>query len=174
MASGSVVIPRAWRSEISTAVAFILLCPVAYALTVYLPFTVITGPLIEIQGMVINLSLPLAIFIPAGVLFQGLYRIYNVRYLIDPRGLEARHGILSPNQMIVRIRFEDIRAMDVQQSVIDRLLDIGKMNISTAASSDVEIVMTGIGAPYYFRQVIQFERDKRQGLGRKERAEGFS
>lgn len=174
MASGSVVIPKSWRSEIWTAITFVLLCPVAYLLTAYLPFTVITGPLIEVSGVSLNLSLPLALFIPAGVLFQGIYRIYNVRYLIDPRGLEARHGVLSLNQVVVRIRYEDIRALDVRQSLLDRLLDIGKMNVSTAASSDVEIVMTGIAAPYYFRQVLQLERDRRQGLGRKERAEGFS
>mgnify|MGYP006267484077 FL=1 len=171
MAGGVVTIPKSWRSEALSAIAFTLLCPVAYLLTLTFPSTIITGPLFDLFGVRINLSLPLAIFLPLGALSQGMYRIYNVKYALDPRGLEARHGVLSMSQVAVRIRYEDIRAIEVRQSVLDRLLDIGKVEISTAASSDTEIIMSGIAAPYHFRQVVQLERDKRQSVSRKDRGE---
>lgn len=174
MAAGVVVIPKAWRSEAPSAFLFAILCPAAYYLTVYLPFTVVTGPLFELQGMRINLSLPLAIFLPAAALFQGIYRIYNVRYAIGPRGIEARHGILNLSQRVVKIRFEDIRAVEVKQSLLDRLLDIGNVELNTAASGDSEVVMSGIAAPYNLRQVVQLERDKRQAIVRRDRQEGLS
>lgn len=174
MSSGVVVIPKAWRSEVPSAILFVVLCPLAYILTTYLPWTIVTGPLFEFDGIRINLSLPLAIFLPAWALLRGIYRIYNVRYAIGARGIEARHGVLNLSQRVVRIRFEDIRAVEVKQSVLDRLLDIGKVELSTAASSDTEVVMTGIAAPFNFRQVVQLERDKRQAILRRERAEGLT
>lgn len=173
MTSGTVVIPKAWRSEAPSAILFALSCPIAYFLTISLPWTIITGPLFEFDGVRVNLSLPLAIFLPAGALLRGIYRIYNVRYSIGLRGIEARHGVLNLSQRVVRIRFEDIRAVEVKQSILDRLLDIGKVELSTAASSDTEVIMSGIAAPYNFRQVVQLERDKRQKILRRERSEGL-
>lgn len=174
MASGIVVIPKAWRSEVPSAILFGMLCPLAYVITVYLPWTIITGPLFEFNGVRINLSLPLAIFLPTGALLRGIYRIYNVRYAIGAHGIEARHGVLNLSQKVVRIRFEDIRAVEVKQSILDRLLDIGKVELSTAASSDIEVIIGGIAAPFNFRQVVQLERDRRQAILRRERAEGLS
>jgi membrane protein YdbS with pleckstrin-like domain len=169
MNQGIVVIPKTWRSELLSAILFVLFCPVAYFITIYLPFTVVTGPLFDIGSTRITLSLPLASFLPAGALLRGVYRIYNVRYFLDSKGIEARQGVLSLRQRVIRIRFEDIRALEVGQSLVERLLDIGQLEASTAASNDSEIIMMGIASPYNFKRVIQLERDKRQSVMRRDR-----
>ena len=91
-----------------------------------------------------------------------MLKIYNVRYCVDKRGVEARTGILSNNQRITRVRYEDIRSLDTHQSLLDRFLDIGQVEVSTAASSAVEMVLAGIAVPEDVKRMLERERDKRQ------------
>ncbi|NMC63114.1 MAG: PH domain-containing protein, partial [SAR324 cluster bacterium] len=87
-------------------------------------------------------------------------------YILDKNGIEGRYGVLWVNQVISRIRYVDIRSAEIQQSLIDRLLTVGDVIISSAAKQTIDILFQGIAVPHEVKEVILAERDKRQRLER--------
>jgi membrane protein YdbS with pleckstrin-like domain len=157
-----IVIPRVWRAEWGTLVALIIASLVAFLVSE----TALRGTLREIllsKGLAtITEFLWLVWCIPIGLFLRGAYRIYNVRYSVDARAIEMRRGILSFQQSITRIRFEDIRSIEARQTVFEQMLGIGNIAIGTAASSGLEIGFSGIANPREVQQVIQQERELRE------------
>jgi len=170
---GTVHIPRTWRSQLKTALLFLASCPITVMLSHLFPQTVIVGPLITLFGHEIVLFLPLLWFIPAGILMAAIINIYDVRFIVDTRGIETRVGILGLNQRIVRVRYEDIRSVEVAQTLWDRVLDVGTVQVGTAATGGVEVEFSGVAAPHEIQKMIQSERDKRQRLAVLESADSF-
>ena len=156
-----IVIPKTWRSELGRFLVFLVLSVAAVFGSRYFPRTVIHGPLFSVGDRMVMLSIPLLWFVPFGVLLSAIGRIYNVRYSIDQRGIESRTGIVSLNQSIVRIRFEDIRSIETEQSIMQRVLNIGLVEMGTAASQGLEMVFEGVGSPVEVQKMIQHERDER-------------
>ena len=164
MGKKGVVIPKVWRSEIGRLGVFALLCVVSVVLSRYFPRSIIYGELITIGSTRIDLGLPLFWLCPAFALFELIFRIYNVRYEVNTRYIEARIGRLSFHQRLVRIRYEDIRGVETDQSLLERFLDIGNVNVGSAATDGMEVAMAGISAPLEVQEMIQSERDKRLKL----------
>lgn len=162
MAKGELIVPRVWRSEISGLAVYFLLAFASIYLSPRMPVTVIDGKLFSIGSATWHLKLPLLFLLPTVALFSCIYRIYNVRYSIDPKGIEARVGILSLTQTTTRVRFEDVRGVEIDQTVLERILDIGSVQVSTAATYTVEVIMDGVAAPKEVQDMIQSERDRRQ------------
>lgn len=164
-------VPKTWRSEIKRLLIFAVLCVVSYYLTQYFPGSIITGSLFSLFGYTLYLSLPLFWFMPLLAAGNAFFRVYNVRFLIDNRGIKSQTGILALRQRITRIRFEDIRSIETEQSILDRMLNIGDVEIGTAATGGIEIVFQGVAAPLEVQIMIQTERDHRQKIafGRKKK-----
>jgi uncharacterized membrane protein YdbT with pleckstrin-like domain len=155
------VIPKVWRSEIARIVSFLGLCIGSVVFYYLYPSTVINGKLFSAFGHTVYLQLPLAWLAPAAALLEALARIYNVSYRLDQRGVEAHIGVVSVCQSIIRIRFEDIRSIESRQSLIGRMLDFGSVELGTASSGDVEVVLEGVDNPREVREYLQTERDTR-------------
>ena len=163
------VIAKVWRSELKLLSAFVF-----FSILSVLAFSEFhgnrllfpTAPLFTIGSTTIYARLPLLWFVPFLTLGFAAYRIYDVRYSIDGQGIEARVGILSLKQSITRVRYEDIRSIETEQTLLDRLLDTGTVEISTAATGQVEIRLAGISAPEEVQNMLQRERDSRQKAAR--------
>lgn len=166
MSEKTVVVSKTWRSEIRTVLLFVILSVASIYLSREFPAFTINGTLLNFGDYSLVLSLPLFWFLPAFAGLKAIYRIYNVRYAIDARGVEARVGILSTHQRITRVRFEDIRSVETEQSLMDRFFDIGMVEIGTAATGEIEICFEGIAAPTAVQEMIQAERDRRQKLSK--------
>lgn len=162
MANGEIVIPKTWRSEMVRVVIFLILCITSVLLSKAFPGSVIRGRLLTVFGHTLYLSLPLFWLIPFGALVDVCVRIFNVRYVVDAQGIEARQGILSLNQTITRVRYEDVRSVEIDQSLLDRILNIGVVAISTAGTDGVEVVFQGVAAPREIQLMLQAERDRRE------------
>lgn len=160
-------ISKTWRSEIKSVIAFFFLGALSIWLSHEYPGSVVAGKLFSIGSTTLMLSLPLFWFLPMFALGRALVRIYNVHYVIDQRGIEAHVGILAMNQRITRVRFEDIRSVETDQTIVERALDIGNVEIGTAATSGVEVVFEGVAAPYELQDMILRERDNRQRAARR-------
>lgn len=161
MKKEQVVIPKSWLSELPALASLVILG----ALSVYLSNTnewsIITGDIITIGSKKITLTLPLFWCMPLTAGLTAIYRVYNVRYAMDSRGIEAKVGILGPWQTVTRIRFEDIRSVEYSQSILGRIFDIGMVEIGTAATSAIEVTFRGVSAPSEIQQQIQRERNAR-------------
>lgn len=163
-AGGKVVLHKVWRSEVERLIIFACLCIAAVVLSHFLPGTLIRGEIITIGSTKIWFTLPLFALMPLTALGDLLARIYDVRYTLSAEGIESREGIVSLSQRVTRIRFEDIRLIEVDQTLLQRFLGVGNVIIGTAATDTVEVRMRGIEAPAEIQRMVQAERDKRQQL----------
>lgn len=160
MIKSELVIPKVWRSEIKRLALFLFFCIAAVIGSDMFPATVLTGSLFTIGNYDIVLHLPMLwLMFPMSCLVLTIHSIYNVRYTVDHTGVEARMGILSLTQTVVKVRYEDIRSVEIPQGVIDRMLDIGRLEISTASTQGIECVLAGVEAPEEIRDMLYRERD---------------
>jgi len=164
---GSIPIPKVWRSEIGGIVIFGLSLVFAVGLSKLFPGTILVGELLPMGLSIFYLKLPLCWLIPAICWIHLVFRVYNVQYSADTRGIQAVVGILSLNQRIIRVRYEDVRSIETDQTVVERMLDVGDVEIGTAGTAGVELTLAGVGAPKEVQEMIQAERDKRQRLGQR-------
>jgi len=129
-----------------------------------LPWTVIVGELFTLGAIRVELHLPLLWFVPVGFLGTAIFRLYDVRYMIDGDGVVSQSGLINFRKRTVRVRFEDIRSVKTHQDLIGRLFDIGQIEIRTAAASDLEIFLKGVSAPLEIHSMIESEKAQRQNL----------
>jgi len=162
-----IVIPKVWRSEIGGVALFGGACLLAVELSKAFPGSVIGGNLFSLSLSTVVLKLPLFGLLPISIWFFLLFKIYNVRYSADSRGLESVLGVLSLNQRIIRVRYEDIRSIETDQTLLERLLDVGDVEIGTAATAGIELNLEGVATPKEVQDMIQAERDKRQRLSQR-------
>ncbi len=155
-----ILIPKVWRSELGLVCGFCFFGLAGIYLSQKFPGSVITGTILKLDSFQINVTLPLYWLMPLFLLILGLLRIYDVQYVIDSRGLEAKVGILRLNQRIVRVLYNDIRSAETAQNVLERVLNVGNVEIGTAATAEIEIVFRGISTPQEVQQTIQRERDR--------------
>ncbi len=154
--------PKTWRSELYGLLVFAVLIVKGITLSSYFPGSVMSGPLISLGSYEIWLSLPLFWLLPAFWLGMLIVRIYNVRYSADERGLEAITGILSFSQKITRVRYEDVRSLELDQTLLERILDVGELEVGTAGTAGVEMAFEGVGAPFSIKKLIQFRRKQEE------------
>ena len=160
---GAVVIPKVWRSELRLILIFLVTSALSIAGSVYLPMTVLPGTLLTIDSWRLDIALPLLWFVPVFFILLAMFRVYNVRYVLTSRGIDAYEWVLGP-QTVMSIRYEDIRSLETEQSIIGRMLDVGNLQIGTAAQSSVEVIFRGISSPGEVLKIIQRERDRRHQL----------
>jgi len=72
--------------------------------------------------------------------------------------VSMRTGILSKNTNDVYI--EDIKNVQIKQSLFNRLFGVGSLEVATAGTSGVEIVISGIANPNEAKSIIEAQRRK--------------
>jgi uncharacterized membrane protein YdbT with pleckstrin-like domain len=132
-----------------------------------------TALLVALFGVVLSLTaladadppLPLAVAVVAVaiallLLAPGVYRHYAWRYLIADRSIECHHGILSRDVSAVRLR--DLRNVNVRQTMLQRIMNVGDVEFSSAGGSGIEVAFRGVVDPLGLKrkvQVVQEEQD---------------
>ncbi len=164
MEDKKLVIYKVWRSEYKLFIGLFIGIFLSIFLSKEFPSTVLSGEVIEIGGTKYFLSLPVFWLIPAGFYAFAALRIYNVRYCLTGKGIEMTIGILSLRQRSVKIRYEDIRSVETEQTIFERMLNIGTVEIGTSATGAIEVIFKGIEAPQEVQQIVQREKDRRLSL----------
>lgn len=167
MTDGQIVVPKVWRSELKLFVVFFVSCILCVVLSRKFPGSVISGELVEVAGYRVTLTLPMFWFVPLVTLGMAFFRIYDVRYVLDGNGIETRVGILSTFQRVTRVHYEDIRSAETEQSITERMMDIGDVFIGTSAQSGIEIALEGVAHPEAVLELINKERDRRQKIAQR-------
>jgi len=126
-----------------------------------MPWSLVSGSLITVGGTRLILHLPIFFLVPFCIICLAAVRIYDARYQMDEKGIESRVGILGFTLKVVRISFEDIREIEVNQRIYQRFLNTGEVDIYTAATGHAEISMTGIDDPQRIQRILTTERDRR-------------
>ena len=91
------------------------------------------------------------------IVFLGLsfiYSYYAIKLCFDDDGVVLKKGIIAQNQ--VQIRFNDIKTIGVQQSILERLLGIGTLHLDSAGTNGtVDIIFNNLVNPIHMRHWIQ-------------------
>jgi len=153
---------KVWRSEIWGISLFALFSILSIYFSATLPSTVLTGELFSIFSYHVLLSLPTLWLIPLITLLILIARIYDVQYKITSDGIEATVGRISVHQKVVKIRYEDVKGIEVNQTLWERILNIGNIAIGTAGTGDIEVSIEGIAAPIEVQKMLKIECEARQ------------
>jgi uncharacterized membrane protein YdbT with pleckstrin-like domain len=82
----------------------------------------------------------------------------NTRLTVTNERVTFKTGILAKN--IREIFLSDIRSIEINQTFQQRILNTGKVEISSAAAADAEISISGIPNPYEVKRLIDEYRRK--------------
>jgi len=75
------------------------------------------------------------------------------RYKVQSGKIESRKGVISKN--LKSVRLENLRDIELNQSVLQRLLGIGNLSFSTAGSIGAEVVFDGIANPQDLKDSVE-------------------
>jgi uncharacterized membrane protein YdbT with pleckstrin-like domain len=125
-----------------------------YRAIAIIPFILAISILADIYFHSTNF-LYLLILAPIIILFVWLNSKQS-SYTVTTRCVIVKKGLASINTNQVDIK--DIRSINVKQSVIARILNIGDIFIGTSGTSGVEIQITGISKPNQVRDLIMKQK----------------
>ncbi|GEM_PF-4639065 len=101
-------------------------------------------------GIIICLIIDIFFFI----LFLKHFSYYlSTTYIISPEYVEKRHVLIGMQKTSIPIA--DIRAIDVEQTLGGRILNVGKIKLATAATKGYEMIMLNVDNPYILAQDIE-------------------
>ncbi len=82
-----------------------------------------------------------------------IYRQASNLFYVKNKRVESQKGIISRD--IRSIALADIRNINLKQGIVGRLLDIGVLEFSSAASSGVEVKWWGVKNPMRIKEQIE-------------------
>jgi uncharacterized membrane protein YdbT with pleckstrin-like domain len=91
-------------------------------------------------------------------LFFWWLRVVNTRLTVTNERVTFREGILSKN--IREIFLSDIRSVQINQRLLQRLFGTGYIEVASAASAEAEIQINGIPKAYTVKKIIDTHRRK--------------
>ena len=106
-----------------------------------------------------DIALGLAIALPILMLLMFFYGWYYYRYEITEHKVRVHEGVLA--KQVIAVNLRAIHAIEVRQSLYQRMVGIGDVEILTAASTGrnaeqdhTTIVFYGVPTPHKVRQLI--------------------
>jgi uncharacterized membrane protein YdbT with pleckstrin-like domain len=82
-----------------------------------------------------------------------IYRRYSWAYTIDGETVESREGLIA--RKVKSIRIQDLRNINVNQSLVERILGVGDVEFSSAGGSGIEVVFRGVDKPLEVKALAQ-------------------
>ena len=87
------------------------------------------------------------------VYLRTLFVQHNEKIFLGATYVELHKGIIARDR--TRINLDHIRSVDTKQGLIDRILNIGSVHLSTAGTSESEVTVTKILYPLQVRNAIK-------------------
>lgn len=90
-----------------------------------------------------------------------IYRRYSWAYKIDNETIESREGLIA--RKVKSIRIQDLRNINVNQSLMERIMGVGDVEFSSAGGSGIEVVFCGVDKPLEVKAMAQRLQGKSPG-----------
>ena len=87
------------------------------------------------------------------VVLVMLYRHFQWRFEIGERTIESSRGIIGRD--VRSLRVQDLRNVNVRQSLWQRLLGVGDVEFSSAGGEGIEVTFHGIASPMRLKELVQ-------------------
>lgn len=91
-----------------------------------------------------------------------IYNRYIWQFRISDDNVQSRHGISTFTKQ-QSIRLKGIRDIQVKQTTIQRMLDVGDVEFTTAGDSNSKMVFAGIKSPFLLKENILRQQSKKSG-----------
>ncbi len=82
-----------------------------------------------------------------------IYRRYSWAYTIDGESIESREGLIA--RKVKSIRVQDLRNINVNQSLLQRIMGVGDVEFSSAGGSGIEVTFRGVDDPLKVKSLAQ-------------------
>ena len=82
-----------------------------------------------------------------------IYRRYSWAYTIDSETIESREGLIA--RKVKSIRVQDLRNINVNQTLFQRIMGVGDVEFSSAGGSGIEVVFRGVDKPLEVKALAQ-------------------
>ncbi len=82
-----------------------------------------------------------------------IYRRYSWAYTINSETIESREGLIA--RKVKSIRIQDLRNINVNQSLMERIMGVGDVEFSSAGGSGIEVVFRGVDKPLEVKALAQ-------------------
>jgi membrane protein YdbS with pleckstrin-like domain len=82
-----------------------------------------------------------------------IYRRYSWAYTISGETIESREGLIG--RKVKSIRVQDLRNINVNQSLWQRLMGVGDVEFSSAGGSGIEVTFRGVSDPLQVKSLAQ-------------------
>ena len=79
------------------------------------------------------------------VVLAGFVKRMSTRYVITTERLHIRRGILSKS--VQQTSIDRVQNVNTHQSIVDRLLGVGRVDFDTAGTDDSDFVFTDVAGP---------------------------
>jgi len=139
--------PSMFRNHPIWFILTCLLC-VSGLLLPFLPF--------ETRWSTKAIEILVPLLIGLGVFFVWWLKIKGTTLTVTTERTSCRRGILS--KAITEVWHQDIRNVQLNQSFLQRILNVGTIGISSAGQNEVEVNVSGIPDPERVKQAIDEHR----------------
>jgi uncharacterized membrane protein YdbT with pleckstrin-like domain len=82
-----------------------------------------------------------------------IYRRFSWVYAIDNVTIESREGIIA--RKVKSIRIQDLRNINVNQTLVQRIMRVGDVEFSSAGGSGIEVTFRGVDDPLQVKALAQ-------------------
>ncbi|HPC18618.1 MAG TPA: PH domain-containing protein [Kiritimatiellia bacterium] len=102
----------------------------------------------------------LILFFGLGLLFiiYALLDRNTKQYTITSKRVMAKTGIISRH--IGEVGIKDIRSINVNQGILERIFGVGTVEIASAGTAGVEVKFVGVSNPVHIRDLIRQQKDE--------------
>jgi uncharacterized membrane protein YdbT with pleckstrin-like domain len=97
------------------------------------------------------------------VIVVGFVKRLATTYTITNQRLHIRKGIVA--RKIQQTRIERVQNVNINQSVIERLLQVGKVDFDTAGTDDSDFTFAGVSQPEEVMQAVEQAQHEAAGPG---------
>jgi uncharacterized membrane protein YdbT with pleckstrin-like domain len=93
----------------------------------------------------VGVGILVAAVLVAGALLYGFVKRIATVYMVSTQRLYIRRGILS--KRVQQTRIDRVQNVNTDQSLVDRILRVGKVDFDTAGTDDSDFIFAGISSP---------------------------
>ena len=109
----------------------------------------------EILGFEFALSFPLLIIVPGAVLCRAFFHVYNKYATMSDKYLRLHTGVLTMNSKVVEMETDTMLVVQVSQSPIDKIFNIGTLSIGRFSRRNFEVNIPGVRNPHKLLRVMK-------------------
>ena len=129
----------------------ILLSAIGYSF----PATILKISIADFAFGEVGLLVPVFGIVPIAVLLAAFCSIFNSRFVVGAESVRCVIGLLTPGLRTLEIYYNNVRMIEVEQTGLQRMFDLGNLRIGSLISEEGDVVLAGIRHPYQYKNLVE-------------------